>query len=40
MTYSSTVTLVLKVENARVAIKRCPFEDSAAVHHSRSYEVP
>ena len=30
----------LKVENTRVGIKRCPLGHSAAVLHSRSYEVP
>src|SRR4051794_18953176 len=29
-----------KVENTRVGIKRCPLGHSAAVLHSRSYEVP
>lgn len=29
----------LKVENARAALKRCPFEHSAAVLHSPGYEA-
>jgi hypothetical protein len=31
--HKSPVTLELKVENARAALKRCPFEHSAAVLH-------
>jgi hypothetical protein len=36
----SPVTLGLKVENARAALKRCPFGHSAAVSHSPGYEAP
>jgi hypothetical protein len=34
------VTREHKVENARAALKRCPFEHSAAVSHSPGYEAP